>query len=76
MHGRMSSIHHLFRLRVLPHVWDKLGEVAKRETVRKNEFVSRSDIARVAIADWLNGYDAAERLGAMRPPGGETATGG
>mgnify|MGYP001599403222 CR=1 FL=1 len=63
-----ESTHHLFRVRLHKGVWAKLKRISVIETAHHRMHVSISDIARLAINDWIATFEAAERLGAMRPP--------
>lgn len=60
--------YHLMRVLVHKRVFDRLDRIAKAESDRAGQYVSISDIVRVATADWLNAYDSAVRLGALQPP--------
>ncbi|MDP3772636.1 MAG: hypothetical protein Q8Q85_00030 [Gemmatimonadales bacterium] len=68
-----KDTHHLFRLWLHKSTWEKLRIIAHAETDRRREYISASDLARVALKDWIEGYVSAERLGAMRPPAGDEA---
>lgn len=69
--GDIDATHHLFRVRLRKSVFLNLQEIAKAETDRTHDYTSVSDIARVAISDWVNSYMANVRLGAMSPPDSE-----
>jgi hypothetical protein len=49
-------------------LWGELGVIAELESKRRGEYVCRSDIARFALKDWVEGWRASERLGALSPP--------
>jgi hypothetical protein len=66
--GPIHENFHLFRLRVPLALWEELGVIAELESKRRGEYVCRSDIARFALKDWVEGWRASERLGALSPP--------
>lgn len=57
----MNSLHHLLRVRMRTKRFERLKEIAERES-KGDSYVSVSDIVRIAIDNWLQSYESAERL--------------
>jgi Arc/MetJ-type ribon-helix-helix transcriptional regulator len=57
----MDSLHHLLRVRMRSTRFERLKEIAEIES-QKGSYVSVSDIVRIAIDNWLQSYESAERM--------------
>lgn len=57
----MDSLHHLLRVRMRSTRFERLREIAERES-KRGSYVSVSDIVRIAIDNWLQSYESAERM--------------
>ena len=57
-----ESYHHLMRVRIRKSVFEKLRDVAKKESSITGEYVSVSDIVRSSILNWIQTYEATDRI--------------
>lgn len=56
----MDTLHHLLRVRMRTTRFERLKEIAENES-QGGSYVSVSDIVRIAIDNWLQSYESAER---------------
>ena len=57
----MDSLHHLLRVRMRSTRFERLKQIAEEES-KRGSYVSVSDIVRIAIDNWLQSYESAERM--------------
>lgn len=58
----MKSLHHLLRVRMRTARFDRLQEIATKESEINGTYISVSDLVRIAIDNWLQTYETAQRL--------------
>lgn len=63
----MPSKHHLMRVLMHEKVFEKLKSIADVETEQTGNYVSASALVRSAILDWIETYEASQRLAGLRP---------
>lgn len=64
----MPSKHHLMRVLMHEKVFDKLKDIAAAETTQTGHYISASALVRAAILDWIETYEASQKLAALRTP--------
>ena len=62
-----ESYHHLMRVRIRKSVFEKLRDIAKKESGQTGEYVSVSDIVRSSLLNWLQTYEATDRIRNIQP---------
>ena len=58
----MKTLHHLLRVRMKTSRFQKLQKIAETETEQSGNYISVSDIVRIAIENWLQTYEAQQRV--------------
>ena len=58
----MKTLHHLLRVRMRTSRFQQLQAIAERESKDSGNYVSVSDIVRIAIDNWLQTYNSTQRL--------------
>ena len=58
----MKTLHHLLRVRMRTARFARLQEIADSESKRTGNYISVSDIVRIAIDNWLQTYETTKRL--------------
>ena len=58
----MKNLHHLLRVRMKTSRFQKLQDIAETETKDSGNYISVSDIVRIAIENWLQTYEAQQRV--------------
>ena len=58
----MKTLHQLLRVRMKTSRFQKLQKIAETETEQSGNYISVSDIVRIAIENWLQTYEAQQRV--------------
>jgi hypothetical protein len=58
----MKNLHHLVRVRMRSSRFHRLQEIAENEKDRTGNYISVSDLIRIAVDNWLQTYESVNRL--------------
>jgi len=58
----VKTLHHLLRVRMRTARFQQLQEIAERESKDSGNYISVSDIVRIAIDNWLQTYNSTQLL--------------
>ena len=58
----MNNLHHLVRVRMRSSRFQRLQQIAESEKDRTGNYISVSDLIRIAVDNWLQTYESINRL--------------
>ena len=63
-----AKLHHLMRVRIHKALFCRLQDIATQETHLHGEYTSVSDLVRAALRNWIQTYEAAQKLETVHNP--------